>query len=215
MSPKVTTAHEQEQRDRILEAATRCFAQRGFHETTIQDICDAAGLSKGGLYTYFRSKDEILAGLIERSLREAQAWAISASEQGGASAQQRLDRIADTMIQRVLEGDGVKASTPHLMLELWAEASKDPKLGDLLARGHAWWRAFIGELFRHGVAIGEFRADIDPEALAGIFVAMFDGLMLQESVTKTKVDWRHVVGTMRRALLEGIVTASTRRGQEA
>jgi AcrR family transcriptional regulator len=205
MSPKVTTAHEQGQRDRILEAATRCFARLGFHEATIQDICDAAGLSKGGLYTYFRSKDEILAGLIEGNLKDGQAWAASASAEGGTSALGRLGRIADTMSQRVLEGDGVKAQTPHLMLEVWAEASKDPKLGDLLARGHAWWRTFIGDLFRQGIASGEIRPDIDPEALAGIFVAMFDGLMLQESITKTKVDWRHVVATMRQALLEGIV----------
>lgn len=208
MSPRITTAHEQEQRDRILEAATRCFAEHGYHEATIQVICDRAGLSKGGLYTYFRSKDEILAALIDGNLREAQRWATSVSERG-ASAVQRLERIADTLIEQVLEGDGRAAHSPSLMLEVWAEASKDPKLGELLAEGHAWWRTFIGQIFREGIASGEFRPDIDPDALAGIFVAMFDGLMLQESLTKTKVSWRHIVATLRQALLEGVAPAST------
>lgn len=212
MSPKITTAHEQGQRDRILEAATRCFAQRGFHEATIQDICDHAGLSKGGLYTYFRSKDEILAALIECNLSDAMRWATKAAGQG-TSALQRLERIAETLIESVLDGDNAKAHTPQLMLEVWAEASKDPQLGDLLARGYDQWRTFIAQLFREGIASGEFRADIDPEVLAAIFVAMFDGLTLQESITKTKVNWRHVVATLRQTFIEGIVAAS--KPQEA
>lgn len=205
MSPKITTAHEQGQRDRILEAATRCFAERGFHEATIQDICDRAGLSKGGLYTYFRSKDEILAALIENNLSDALRWAQSAADQGG-SALQRLERVSETLIERIIEAHDAKAHTPQLMLEVWAEASKDPQLGDLLARGYDQWRTFVTALFREGIAAGEIRADIDPELLAEIVVAMFDGLTLRESITKTKVNWRHVIATLRRALLEGVVT---------
>lgn len=207
MSPKITTAHEQGQRDRILEAATRCFAQRGFHEATIQDICDLAGLSKGGLYTYFRSKDEILGALIEHNLDDAMHWARTAAGQGG-SALERLGRVAETLIQNVIEAHGSKAYTPQLMLEVWAEASKDQQLGDLLARGYEQWRMFITQLFREGIAAGEIRADIDPELLAAIFVAMFDGLTLQESITKTKVNWRQVIATLRQALIEGVVTVA-------
>ncbi|HLA24185.1 MAG TPA: TetR/AcrR family transcriptional regulator [bacterium] len=207
MSPKITTAHEQGQRDRILEAATRCFAQRGFHQATIQDICDRAGLSKGGLYTYFRSKDEILAALIECNLSDAMRWATNAAGQA-TSALQRLERIAEAMIESVIEGAGSRAHTPQLMLEVWAEASKDPQLGDLLARGYDHWRTFIAQLFREGIASGEIRADIDPEVLAAICVAMFDGLTLQESITKTKVNWRHVVATLRQTLIEGVVAAA-------
>lgn len=212
MSPKVTTAHEQGQRDRILEAATRCFARRGFHEATIQDICDAAGLSKGGLYTYFRSKDEILAALVEHNLADGMRWATAAAGQE-TSALRRLGRVADAMVETVFEGNGGKAYTPQLMLEVWAEASKDPKLGELLARGYEQWRTFIAQLFREGIASGEIRADIDPGELAAIVVAVFDGLALQESLTKTNVDWRRVLATLRLALIEGIVTAA--KPQEA
>lgn len=206
MSPKVTTAHEQGQRDRILEAATRCFARRGFHEATIQDICDAAALSKGGLYTYFRSKDEILAALVEQNLADAMQWASAAAGQE-TSALQRLGRVAEAMVATVLEGNGAKAYTPQLMLEVWAEGSKDPKLGELLVRGYEQWRTFIAGLFREGIASGEIRGDVNPGELAAIVVAIFDGLTLQESLTKTSVDWRRVLATLRLALIEGIVAA--------
>ena len=213
MSPKITTAHEQGQRDRILESATRCFAQRGYHEATIQDICDHAGLSKGGIYTYFRSKAEILAALIEYNATDAMRWATTAAGQRG-SALQRLEQIAETLIERVIEADGSKAHTPQLMLEVWAEASKDPQLGDLLARGYDQWRTFITQLFREGIASGEIRADIDPNVLAAIVVAMFDGLTLQESITRAKVNWRHVVATLRQTLVEGVIATAKPR-QEA
>jgi AcrR family transcriptional regulator len=213
MSPKITTAHEQGQRERILEAATRCFAERGFHEATIQDICDLAGLSKGGLYTYFRSKDEILGALIQHSTNDALRWARAAADEGG-SALQRLERVAETLIRNVIEANDSKAYTPQLMLEVWAEASKDPQLGELLARGYEQWQVFITELFREGIAAGEIRGDIDPELLAAIVVSMFDGLTLRESITKTKVNWRQVIATLREALIEGIAPTATAR-QEA
>ena len=61
--PRVSAAHEQEVRDRIVRAATRVFAEHGFHRATMQDIVRESGLSVGAIYTYFKSKsDLILAG---------------------------------------------------------------------------------------------------------------------------------------------------------
>src|SRR4051794_10313732 len=61
--PRVTPAHEREVRDRIVRASLRVFAEKGFDRATMQDVVRASGLSVGAIYTYFRSKDElILAG---------------------------------------------------------------------------------------------------------------------------------------------------------
>jgi AcrR family transcriptional regulator len=49
----------------VLEAAARLFAQRGFGGTNLQDIADALGISRPALYYYFKSKDDILASLVE------------------------------------------------------------------------------------------------------------------------------------------------------
>src|SRR5215207_3478859 len=61
--PRVTQQHEQEVRRRIVQAAIRVFGERGFHRATMQDIVRESGLSVGAIYTYFKSKSElILAG---------------------------------------------------------------------------------------------------------------------------------------------------------
>ncbi|MGE3869989.1 MAG: TetR/AcrR family transcriptional regulator, partial [Pseudorhodoplanes sp.] len=54
-----------DRRGEILEAARRCFARSGFHQASMQEICAEAGMSPGNLYRYFRSKEAIIAGLIE------------------------------------------------------------------------------------------------------------------------------------------------------
>ncbi|MFZ0838044.1 MAG: TetR family transcriptional regulator, partial [Xanthobacteraceae bacterium] len=52
-------------RQAVLEAAAKLFAERGFGGTNLQDIADALGISRPALYYYFKSKDEILASLVE------------------------------------------------------------------------------------------------------------------------------------------------------
>ena len=66
-------ANVQAQSDRraeILAAAQRCFVRSGFHGASMQDICAEAGMSPGNLYRYFRSKEEIIAGIAERDRAE-------------------------------------------------------------------------------------------------------------------------------------------------
>jgi HlyD family secretion protein len=64
--PKLSEQTQQARRERILDAAERCFVQRGFHRTNMQDICREAGISPGALYIYFASKEDLIAGICER-----------------------------------------------------------------------------------------------------------------------------------------------------
>ncbi len=57
-------------RQLILDAAIQVFAEKGFHQATMDDVADRAELGKGTLYYYFRSKDEILLQLLENNTRE-------------------------------------------------------------------------------------------------------------------------------------------------
>ena len=58
--PKVTEAHLEARRSQILDAAWTCFARKGYHQATMQDICQESGLSPGAIYRYFESKEAIL-----------------------------------------------------------------------------------------------------------------------------------------------------------
>jgi AcrR family transcriptional regulator len=61
------TDRRSEREDQLLEAATRLFRQKGYHNTSMQDIADALGVQKGSLYYYIDSKEELLRQLLERA----------------------------------------------------------------------------------------------------------------------------------------------------
>src|SRR5450631_4371343 len=56
----------QARRTQILDAATRVFAEKGFHRATVKDIARTAGVADGTIYTYFPSKTEVLLGILNR-----------------------------------------------------------------------------------------------------------------------------------------------------
>ena len=64
MAPRPDVSEER--KDQILDAATDVFAEKGFNEARMDDIVEESGLSKGTLYWYFKSKDEIILSIFER-----------------------------------------------------------------------------------------------------------------------------------------------------
>ncbi|MEW1954079.1 TetR/AcrR family transcriptional regulator [Terrabacter sp. NPDC080008] len=65
-APPRVTARRQATRDRVLEAASEVFAERGFHGATVEDICERAGFTRGAFYSNFSSKDDLVVELSRR-----------------------------------------------------------------------------------------------------------------------------------------------------
>jgi len=76
MSPKVPKAYLDARREEIILAAYKCFAAKGLHNTTMQDIYEATNLSPGAVYNYFSGKEEIVVAAV----KEYSDWAISSIE---------------------------------------------------------------------------------------------------------------------------------------
>jgi len=66
MSPSVPKAYLEARTAEIIEAAIKCFMEKGFHNTTMQDIYDATSLSPGAVYNYFENKEDMLLGIMAR-----------------------------------------------------------------------------------------------------------------------------------------------------
>src|ERR1700752_5399442 len=89
-----------DRRSEILQAAQTCFARSGFHQASMQEICAEAGLSPGNLYRYFRSKEDIIAGLaalaqhhlVARSMDEIPLCAETMAESRRNPAVARIDQ---------------------------------------------------------------------------------------------------------------------------
>jgi AcrR family transcriptional regulator len=175
--PKVSAAHEQEIRERIVLAALRVFGARGFHRATMQDIVRESGLSVGAIYTHFGSKDELfLAGCdltAGQELGELAERLASVDETAGRLA------VAVAFFLDSAEGYGGGPMAGY-MIQAWAEADQEPAVREMLVRRREQIAAAGEMLVRQGVARGDLPDWVDPPALARAASALLDGLLLQK-----------------------------------
>jgi len=177
--PKVTPQHEQEVRNRIVLAASSVFAEHGFHRATMQDIVQASGLSVGAIYTYFRSKSElILAGcdLITDQelgeLRDRLASVTGYRERIATAVGFWFDNIA---VEQTDRGSG------FLILQAWAEADTDPAIREMLLRRRRETVTAVALVLQEGVMRSELPAWLDVPSISHAVAALLDGVLIEAS----------------------------------
>ncbi|WP_240979681.1 TetR/AcrR family transcriptional regulator [Streptomyces sp. HNM0574] len=85
-----------------MAAATRLFADRGYDRTSVQEIVEAAGVTKGALYHYFGSKDDLLHEIYARLLRRQQER-LDAVAAAGGSVERRVREAAGDVVVTTIE----------------------------------------------------------------------------------------------------------------
>lgn len=174
--PRVSAAHGQEIRERILDAAIRVFAEKGYRASTIADVVRASGLSVGAIYTYFSGKDE----LIRVSCDHVAARGLDELAERLAPASTTAERLAIAVqlyIETIDEWDGEPGQIT--LVQAWAEADREPGVREMLAARRERFAGVGQLLLRQGVVNGELPADADVDAITRGFLALLDGLMLQ------------------------------------
>ncbi len=174
--PRVSAAHEQEVRDRILVAASHVFGTKGYQGATIADVVRESGLSVGAIYTYFSGKDELFrqsCDLISaQGLEELAARIASAT-----TTAERLRIAIELYIETIDEYAGAPGQAS--LIQAWAEADREPGVRDMLARRRERLVGAAQMLLHQGVLAGELPAWLDVDAVSRGFLALLDGLLLQ------------------------------------
>lgn len=161
-----------------------CFSQKGYHQTTMDDIVQQAGLSKGGLYVHFNSKKELFLALFDGFLDEFGLFSVP--DTPGSTAHERLVNILANMVATATSDNFLETSA--LMTDIWAQNSRDQDINLMAKKLYAKVRLPIAQLIDDGITEGTFKP-IDATAMANILVAMFEGLLIQAMVDETAVDW--------------------------
>lgn len=164
-------------RAELIEAATQVFARHGFQGAAVDDIAAAAGVSKGTVYGYFDSKEDLFFAAFETF--EAQVAAeLEAAMATERTARDQLAKGLTTMIETLLE----HIELYPLTLEVWAAASSGPTRDRFAAMMQGLYRQFreiTAALIKAGKASGEFDPDANEAAVAAWLVGGLDGLVLQ------------------------------------
>jgi TetR/AcrR family transcriptional regulator, transcriptional repressor of aconitase len=194
--PRISAARAQSRRQQIIDAALTCFARRGFHKTTMQDVVRQSGLSPGSIYCHFRSKHDIIVAVVEeRHKRESALIERALEKQSFAEA---VDRLAADFIAALHAPE--EQAWRRLTVQLWAESLHDRRLAAAVRDGVERPAAILARLVKRAKTNGELPKFLDADAIATIFIAVFQGLVLQLTWNRN-VDLQPLVGTLKGLLV--------------
>lgn len=162
---------------KIVEAAAARFARFGYEATAMDDVAQAAGVSKGSLYDYFEDKEDLFYAVFEW-LQQTLIGASSQQAQCGRNARERIAGFAEASVGAFVE----RIELYPVTLEVWAAAAKKQtrrRFGNAMRNLYSAYRLAVAAMFDEAKAAGEIRADVDSKVLASMLIGAVDGLLLQ------------------------------------
>ena len=187
-----------ERRAQIIEAALACFTRQGYVNTTIDDIAAESGLSKGAIYWYFKSKDDVFEAVF-LSMFEAIGAESMAAVQACETATERLRLAARTMVGLARDIEGYFA----LIVEFWAQSENRDEVMGFGAEVLTQYQQVIAAIFESGIQSGEFR-EVDADALAWMIMTAYDGLAAYDMMVPN-LDMDKISETFIETLLKGLM----------
>lgn len=160
----------QRRRRQILDAAMACFRRRGFHQTSMQEICAEADLSAGALYRYFPSKADIIAAIAEEDHSD-----LAPLFDAIASGTDIVDGLC-AFAEHVVAKCGAEST---IAADLIAETMRDSELSQRFAAHEATMRAKLSIAISSAQRRRRIALAVTPEQAARIVVLMLDGLVIR------------------------------------
>jgi AcrR family transcriptional regulator len=186
-------------RQRLLDAALRCFAEQGYDAAGVAIICDLAEVSKGAFYHHFDSKQAIFLALM-------QDWLESLDQQLTMFQADMVNvpaglRSMKGLLSQVLEVGGHQLP---MYLEFWSRATRDPEVWRETIEPFQRYRAFFEAMLLGGMQEGSIRM-VRADHAARVLVAFAVGLLMQGLLEPAGEDWTEVTELGLDILMNGLM----------
>jgi AcrR family transcriptional regulator len=162
----------------ILRAAAQVFAEQGYQAATIDGIAERAGIGKGTVYEYFKSKQDLFFAVFDDYIAGMEGMARHEAALAPATAAEQVRRA----VHSVLAASADARDLFPLVFEFWsASASVDrrERVAGMFRETYARFRELLAALIRQGQQSGEFDPAADASGVAAVLVGALDGLFLQ------------------------------------
>ena len=197
--PKVVPHYKEQARKRIVEAALRVFAEKGYHEATMEDVADRLGVSEGTIYLYFKSKRELFKAISDLGERDV-AGLLSSAIESDDPMKSFFELAADVYEQyEPLSG---------LFVELLAEASRDASLRKMIRddfdKDRETMQKFLVELRKRG----KIGVETDIGSISMVILFIFYGYAITRLLGVAKSEAKRACGEAMRVMFHGTLIAS-------
>ena len=157
----------------------KVFARKGFAAARMEDIAQEAGLSIGGVYWYFKGKDDVIVGIMQ-AIIDADVKTLRNLLDASGTVRDRLAQYVLATIEEAIE-------TTPLSYELYGLALRDTKVRKHIRSFFTAYRDVLAEFVRQGIQRGELR-DVDANLAATTFAALYEGMLEMALLDPKSVD---------------------------
>lgn len=196
MSPRPNVSDER--KVQIINAAEDVFTKKGFDDARMDDIAEETGLSKGTLYLYFKSKDDLIIAILDRMMQR-EFRQLEDLNQGELSATDTIWKLTDLLIKDVL---GWLRLIP-IVYQFLALAFRNRYVQLALKKYINRYLDILVPIVQRGVEAGEFR-QVDAREAAIAMGAMIEGTLLLWVYDKSMIEPEKHIQSGMRLLLEGV-----------
>ena len=166
--PRVVAEYKEEARTRILTAANQVFGEKGYRQATMDDVAKKLGVSKGALYLYFASKEELFDAIC-RSEPQAFKEILYASFTENKQPLDSAGDFFDSMLKRYGSDSG-------LSFEIFSEASRNPGLKKILKKTQDDYAKTLQKYLEEGSKRGFIDKELDLEPLTYALIGLWNGI---------------------------------------
>jgi AcrR family transcriptional regulator len=200
MSPRPDVSDER--KTQIINAAEDVFTEKGFDQARMDDIAEETGLSKGTLYLYFKSKDDLIIAILDRMFQREfkQFDNLNFTE---VSAVDAIWKITDLLTKDIL---GLQRLIP-IVYQFLALAFRNKHVQQALKKYINRYVEVLVPIIQRGIDSGEFRP-VDAREVAIAMGAMIEGTLLLWVYDRALVDPKYHIHSGMSLLLEGVQARS-------
>lgn len=172
----------------IRNHAVYLFAEKGFKNVTMHDICVSTGLSRGGLYRYYNNTSEIFSEILSRIV-QGMGDDLAAGLKSGKTPTQSLDYVLNKWESELIRTE----NTLSIALVEYCHMKGPEALEKAFSRGIQIWESFI----QYGISQGEFN-NIDAKACASTILILYEGARAGSTIIKLTDDFAQgLIGCIR------------------
>lgn len=181
--PKISEAQKEQRRQIILASAAEVFGRKGYSEASMDDLVKESGISKGGIYTYFPTKEAIFLEIAEQRFRLRSDLVSHLSPELSASKQ------VETYIRWLLDSLEQPAviNRSRFSFEFWSVIARNKEKSHLAQERYKKFEADLSALIQSGVDRGEFRRDLKVSSAVLTLLSAMDGMNFMSTVMGIKV----------------------------
>jgi TetR/AcrR family fatty acid metabolism transcriptional regulator len=193
-----------DKREAILRAAAQVFASRGFFAAQVADVARAAGVAAGTVYLYFRSKDDLLVSIFDRTMRDA----IDEGRAGIAPLDDPADRLREIARRHLDRLGRDRALAVVFQVELRQSTKFMERFSATALREYL---GIIRDVIADGQARGTFRRDVSPTLAAKLLFGALDEMATNWILSRRRYDLAGEAGTIVDLFLHGVAQRAPAR----